>query len=527
MEKGFLKKDAMESIEDELTDMTLLQSYLSNNDQRDEKFNSIRNIDELVLLDGGLKIPKVVLLENADGRSEILKKHSLIIDKDRVAEVEKNTKLDRKDIMLLMQDGMSIDDIEKSANELPFKEIAESSAIREMIRKNVKVEQLQVLESKGIQVVPLEDGSLKVNSLEKLAQVDQKGELMFDEKWLSKQLNIELLIDPKEKLVVQDHTKEAGEKNGTGSLEIVPLEKRREDLTKEEIEKQEIAKELGENPDDIISVIRIEDRDAGSKIFNQDMKGTAKPIIVRFRNNNFKLMEEKDDGTRKEMQGFEATPISKQLAATLKDTRDNVFTSLKAGEVRAGKTNPNVDRYNLFQIRRAGESLDDDQNMIMYVGYSGETDINAIKYQNYGSTRFERVPVSSVYPRNIYIESSNGTPKKTEVAYDKEEEKQQDFKEDKKLNFNDIQKRQNLLARLAGIESKIHDLKQDDKSYTRTNENEEEQENENSNPRDKEKELSGLYEEREEVLKELGMSESKVVEPEEEEYVIGTKRNRF
>ena len=31
----------------------------------------------------------------------------------------------------------------------------------------------------------------------------------------------------------------------------------------------------------------------------------AKPLIIRMRNNNFKVMEEKDDGTREEIQGLE------------------------------------------------------------------------------------------------------------------------------------------------------------------------------------------------------------------------------
>ena len=46
-------------------------------------------------------------------------------------------------------------------------------------------------------------------------------------------------------------------------------------------------------PEDILSVIRIEDRDGGSKLFNDSLTQNAKPLIIRMRNNNFKVMEEK------------------------------------------------------------------------------------------------------------------------------------------------------------------------------------------------------------------------------------------
>ena len=222
MEKGFIKSEALRSIENELTDMTLLSTYLERTHQTDQRFNSIRKIDELVMLDGGIKIPKVLLLENSKGIYEILKSHSAVVGRDRIAELEKSTKLKRADIVSLMQDGMSVDDIEKAANALPFKDIAESEAIREMIRKDVDPEQLSEFSKMGVQIVPLKDGSVQVNSLEKLAEIGEKGELIFDERWLSKQLNLQVLINPKEQLVVQDHTKELGEKAGSAGYGGIP-----------------------------------------------------------------------------------------------------------------------------------------------------------------------------------------------------------------------------------------------------------------------------------------------------------------
>ncbi len=533
MEAELLKDEAFKEIEDEISELTMIHSYLTNTNQRESDFVSIRNKEEFVLLDGAIKVPKILMLQNSNGITEILKKYSTRIDKDRIKEVEQATNLERKDILALMQDGMSLDDIESAANVLPFKDIAESAAIREMIRRDIEPQKLQSLQEKGIQVVALSNGEIQVNGLEKIAEVNENGIMTLNKDWFEKNLAPfqEIgLINIDDQLAVQEISKDEVEKAGTGSLIVVPLSKKREEMTKEEIEKQEIAKQLGEDPDRIISVIRIEDREGGSKLFNKDMTETSKPLIVRFRNNNFKVMEEKEDGTRQEMLGFEATPVSKQVAPLLKDTRDTLFTNLKAGEVRAGKTNPNMERYNIFQIRRAGESLDDDQNNLLYVGFSGQTDMNLIESMENGDARFARVPVSSVYPRSVYLESSFGTPKKVDIMHDREEETQKDIHDDPTIKFEDIEARKELLEKLEKVELQIREIEAEAKSPKK--ESSDEKTDSKSEMKadisdelaDKSRKLPDLYSQRSEILMKLGLNQSQlVIAEEEQDRILGPK----
>jgi len=74
--------------------------------------------------------------------------------------------------VLLLNDGIELSEIEKRANELPFKDIAESSAIREMIRRDIDPNQLNLMRQKGVQIIPNSDGSITINSLEKFAKID-------------------------------------------------------------------------------------------------------------------------------------------------------------------------------------------------------------------------------------------------------------------------------------------------------------------------------------------------------------------
>lgn len=516
MGKGVFKEENKRELEKELSDLSLLKDYISKTRQEDAEFSEIRDMDEFVMLDGGIRVPKIVMLEKSKGTTEILKRYSMEYGEDSIDELMQNTGLEKKDIMALMSEGLEYDEIEKRANNLPFKEISESAAIREMIKKEIDPEKMLDLKKRGIEVVPLKSGGIKVNGLEKIAEIDEKGLMKFSDDWFEKNLRPfeELgLIKISDKLVVKEIEEKGLQKSKNSSLEVVSLDKKKEEMTKEEIEKQEIAKELGEDPENIVSVIRIEDRDGGSKLFNHDVKGNSKPLIVRFKNNNFKLMEETNDGKKKELKGFDVTPVSKQVASLLKDTRDSLFTNLKPGEIKAGKTNPNQERYDIFQVRRAGESLDDDSNQLLYVGFSGKTDMNVIESRDNGDVRFAKTPISSIYPKSVYIENNigySGEKNITSVEQDNNKETSNNIK------FNDIARRHALLKRLDEIEKSISKIEQDKQIG--------ESDKEEKSGFDGSNKLGDLYSQRSEVLRELGVNESEAVRVEEEpDKVLGPK----
>ena len=505
MIKGKISEDAKRKLEDELTEMAIIHDYLSKTNQKEAEFVSIRNKKEMIFLDGQIRVPKILMMENSNGITELLKKHTTQIENSKIESTSKSTGLERKDIMLLLNDGMELNEIEKKANELPFKDIAESSAIREMIRRDINPNQLNLMRQKGVQIIPNSDGSITINSLEKFAKIDENGLMIIEDEQFSKSLELYAqtgYLKLSDELVVQDLD---DEKKLPGTLKVVSLKEKEEQQSKEEKEKLEIANAIGEDPEDIISIIRIEDRDGGSKLFNYDIEGTSKPIIVRLKNSNFKLMEEKADGKKEELQGYKVTPVAKEVAHLLKDTQGNLVTNLKPGEVRAGKTNPDQEKYNLFQIRKAGESKDNDSNQLLYVNAFGKTDMNFIESKDNGDVMFDEVPKSSIYPKNVYIQSSSGTMKEKNVTHENKE-----CETKNNISFKDIEKRKELLKRLMEVEDKINEIDEDEKDIS----------DELSSEKGK---LSDLYSQRGELLRKLGINEREIEREEEMEIFRGKR----
>lgn len=420
MIKGAMSLDVKSEMEAELEELALIQEYMSRNGKEHEEYVSIRRREEFVFLDGAIRVPKILMLENSKGVTEILNRSG----------------------------------------------------------------------KKGQEI------------LTKIAEIDENGQMHFDKDWFDKNLRpfVEVgLINVDDVNFVKDIQDE--QTNGIGSLQVVSSEKMKEEKNHEEAEKQKIATVIGVDPEMILSVIRIEDRDGGSKLFNYDMEDTDKPLIARLRNNKFMVLSESENGELREMIGYEATPVSRQVASLLKDT-SNEFTSLKPGDVKAGKTNPDQGEYDIYQIKRAGESQDDDLNNLLYVSCSGKTDMNIIESKENGEVRFARAPQSSIYPENIYLENNAGTAKKREVTYE-------DGEKEPVIQFDDIEKRKEILEKLLEIEREIEEL-QDSKS-----------------PEDQER-LSQLYADRLMYLNELDITEKEAVQLQQEydEYTRSGRRPR-
>ncbi len=88
-------------------------------------------------------------MKESKGKTDILqKKKQQKYTGDEISELMQRTGLEKEDIIVLLQDGMQLEEIGKAADQLPFKEISESAAIREMIRRDIDTNQLALLESK-------------------------------------------------------------------------------------------------------------------------------------------------------------------------------------------------------------------------------------------------------------------------------------------------------------------------------------------------------------------------------------------
>lgn len=417
MIKGFMSSSFKRQIEDELEELALIQEYMSRTNQEDEEIVSIKRRNEFVFLDGAIRVPKILMIENSSGVIEILNRSG----------------------------------------------------------------------KKGQEI------------LTKIAEIDKNGQMNFDQDWFDEnlksfaQMGLVNTVDINFVKDIQDQ-----EDKDNNYIQAVSANIMKKEKGHEEAERQKIAMALNVDSDEILSVIRIEDREGGSKLFNYDLEDTDKPLIVRLRNNKFVVLSEKEDGVLTEMIGYEATPVSKQVSRLLKDS-SNEFTSLKPGDVKAGKTNPNQSKYDIYQIRRAGENMDDDLNNLLYVSCCGKTDMNIIESRDNGEVRFARTPQSSIYPKNIYLENNAGTPKKREVTYEEESES---F-----ISLSDIEAKRELLERLLQIESEIHEL-------------------EGGKTQDEKDKLSELYSERLVILNELEITEKEAIEIQKEYDEYETNRRR-
>lgn len=545
MGKSLLKNEFLDSADEELTNLALMANYLEKTNRTEVEFSQLRRIDNLTIVDNGIKIPDLLLMREKNGKTDIMRKRTTTHNNDEIAEIMQKTGLEREDLIALMQDGLQLQEIGEAAQQLPFKEISESAAIREMIRRDISPEKITALKEKGIEIVAIKDGSLQVTNLEKLAEVDEKGLVQLDpevQKSLEPFEQIGLL-SISEGLVIKEIEPEEQEEISNsrgGKLKIVPLKEKKAERTKEELEKEEIAKQLGEKPEDILSVIRIEDREGGSKLFNDSLTQNSKPLIIRLKNNNFKVMEEKDDGTRVEIQGYEATPVSKQVASLLKDTAHNHDTYIKPGEIKAGKTNPDEERYNLFQIRKAGESKEGNPNHLLFVGFSGNTDLSIIENRENGNAIFDKVHQKSIYPRSAYMENSNGGAEKTNIVKENDENSNMS---DISISYGDITSKISILEELKYVETEIrriegqtgHDTRCANQHYTHNhyestnNDLSKGKANNHFDPdisesfTDDARKLPNLYTRREQLLQILNLRLSDILEEIEEEYYRGIR----
>lgn len=558
MAKGLLKEKEKELLGEELSELTLMQDYLLKSGRERETFTSIRRMSDIELADGSIKIPNIIVMQNKKGNAEILNVTKYDYQQEQIDKLMEETGLNRKDVLSLMRDGLRLEQIEVMANNLQFKDVVDSAAIREMIRKQINPEQLKEMRKKGVEIKTLKDGSVQVKNLQELAEVDEDGLAKLDPELEEKLKPFEQvgLIKLSKDLVIKEV--EPDDEKKEKSLKVVSLQEKQAEKTKEELEKQKVAKDLGVDSDYIVSMIKIEDKDEGSKLLNDKADKNDTKYIIRTRDgavsSKFITARETEDGKFEQLQGYEITPVAKEVAHVLRDTvgNKNEPVKLKPGEIRAGKGNPNQTKYNYFQIRRRGVDDTKEDNYLLFIGEMGETDLNLIESRNTGDKKFVNVPTSKVYPENIYMEGRADTDREREVRVtqfkDDVEEKQEVVEkkeeqdkpvQDDEIKFEDISKRKELLERLNIVEDRIMAIE------SRTGHNEQCVENciqiddedtiHSSTEADmsyelgdEKRELPDLYDQRSTLLAQLNIDEAHATtrQVEEEEYEYGMRRQR-
>ena len=150
------------------------------------------------------------------------------------------------------------------------------------------------------------------------------------------------LIKLSQDLVVKEiPSKEMEKENIQGNkLKIISLDEKKKEMNQEELEKQKVAKDIGIDPDWIVSMIRLDDKQEGSRLINDKTDMNTTKYIIRTRSgavaNKFIVAEEKDDGSLNQIKGFEISSVGREVGALLHDTQGNHITSLKPGEIKSG-----------------------------------------------------------------------------------------------------------------------------------------------------------------------------------------------
>ncbi len=534
--KPMLPKERTKLV-DELDTLKKIRNYTSYRLPEDFKLKGVERAAELVLADDS-RMDDVVLLdfETVDRDiTKVLEKHKVVLSKSRVEAV---TGLESKEIKELLTRGIKMETIETLSVKLQDKADAElepqvlMEGIIEEATKQGEIEplpedefdmetlddsDLEVTTLPGMEMIPMEsrdlseiedltgisvteneNGDLEVTSLEEVMEITpdkssfEKSFIEGLEKELSElvakykavgdvgDLEAQLRSDLDKKLEGTEIVMNEDEK-GELVLSAISKKEREEKEEAEEKEKKEIAEALGEDPDNVISIIRLKSKQSASEMTNDNLRQTNSYVVVRLKNNNFKMLKEVDKGTDvKEMSvstpdgektyveemGYEINPLMKELAPAMKDTAHSGYTDVLAGETKAGKTNPNSNRYNVVQIVRAGESKTDNQDFITYIGLNGERVTDVVTNHGTGLD-FDRDGVEITYPKDLYIQGKEyDVHDKDTAEYEREtgtsvDEKQPESGESSPSLEAAIQKRIMLLEKLLELEEYIKDEEND------------------------------------------------------------------
>ena len=506
-------------IQDELDTLRMIRSYTQYKLPDDMKLKGIEKEIELLLADDK-KLENVVVLDLEgpdDDLSKVLEVRKQVLSKDRIEAI---SGLERPQIKELLARGLTLESIEDRSIEIAQEQgmLKPEAMKQEIIEDAVQEGEIEPLPEEeqdfdfgtdeeivtlpGMEMIPLderdrdistiedqtgtlvtdlENGDIEITTLEDRMEVTREGG-KFDEKYIemlerdlaediekykmygdTSELEAELRRDLDKRLEGTELVLNEGEK-GDLVLKAVTKDEREHQEEKEEEEKREIAEAIGEDPDNILGIIRFKSVDQGSEMTNRKLSYTNDTIAVRLPNNNFKLLEEVGEGTSPneqrletpdgaksymELEGYSINPLMNGVAPALKDTAHSGYTDLLAGESKAGKTNPNSNRYDVIQIVRAGEKKMDDQDYIMYIGLDGERVSDVVTNHGTGLD-FDREGVEIDYPGETYMQGKEYDIHDKDEAAKERQTGNESTSLDKALN-----RRISLLKELLAIEKQI------------------------------------------------------------------------
>lgn len=318
MRRTLLNAKEIEDIENELVTFSLIESYLQNTSRNEQEFTSIRRAKELSLFDEMSPIQNIVLMQDKSGKTTVLKQSSRNYSFIELQDITEKYGFTHDDIISLLQTGMSLEEIDQAIAESTYGSGLNITAIREMIKVSIDPKRLEQLHKKGVYVRLLADASIQADSLQRIAEVDEYGRTKLEPELLESMELFRIKLPDEMHIKENEPTKE--QRSSGSSLKLVSSEEKNKD--RQNVEK--IAADLNMDPDEIVSVIRIDDNDNGSKLLNDAVGKDSTKYIIRTRNgitqNKFIVAEERN-GKFQQFQGFEFTPVAKEVASLLKDTQ--------------------------------------------------------------------------------------------------------------------------------------------------------------------------------------------------------------
>ena len=452
-----LNIEVVKDIEKRRRMLRVIKDY--ETEQLDNKMliTAVERMDNLSIEEAGLNVNNALIMECRDFDNtyyRVVKEQSKVttIDVKDVDRLAKELNLERTDIEEFLKMGASLKDIEEIGKDLQARlELSKA----ELADKIIVTKGDNKLKNQTISLDKTVDGKIQISKLDEIMKIDENGNVELSEDYQEKLQKLGIDIDPNEKMFLE---KEISSMVNTKDIEskykVINGKQMEKEQSKEDEEREKIADSLGEDKNNVLCAMRINDKETFSQIADTRIApdGTT-VLLVRLANNNFKLVRENDDKSLTELKGYDITPVAKHIAPLLKDKVGNLYSNFNAGDAITGKSIEGQRKYDMYQIRAAGESNDDGANTLLYVNASGKERMELIKNVDEGY-ELEIGDAEPQFPSAAVI----GGKKKEFKDVELEEEVKEEYLEEPRTsnNFSGSYKSElKMLEELTRIESEI------------------------------------------------------------------------
>ena len=582
MREGPLKRKKRNELQSRITDIDLLTDFYTKTKEQDVRFTSIESMEELDLAEG-VTIPDIMVAQRDDGKADIFNRTMVMEIEPTILDEIEVRGLPKDKTLSLIEVGMQPEEILEavSAAKLSYPTL-EGDSMANLIESQVAPEVLQDMEAMGLSCVPMEDGTVQVQALSKVAEVDEEGRTVLSPKIqeqievfeqmgmleMSDELILEVVeVEDKDKAKAkgknkakskslaksqtqgdeqeeeqdlaedmqeaeeeqkQEEQEEEKDEAKTLKLKVVPLKEKAKAKTQDELEKEEIAKKIGCEPEDVICVIRFSSREIASQFLNNDVSLNTSQVLVRLTNNKFWMLEEDGEGKKTKSKGLEVSPASKILAEKMQDTKHKGDTWVLPGDVEMGKTDKGVKRnYDFVRIMNPGESRLDGGSTAVYAGLNAADtqEMRLIASRNNNIYDLDEVSTKSEIPSRVFMTANSGARAKMKLRNVKGNEgvdtSMPEIEEQSSSSLEDLGRQQELLKRLEIVERAIEKIEMENGiTQPQDSERADSGNTRQMDPlvleKDSAQALPDLYSQRAEILSQLGISEADAVKVRED-----------